>query len=149
MVTQRPSARSLQTDGKVGLQFASCRYGAHRNTPGQLCRYEICKGGGQGFRSAGCGNDGGRDMNPIGCSRTRLSSSSLGRGRSPGPPVTQEALGRPGVSISCRCATSLAIRRSYASPTRVHHHLRVIPYRLIGIATSIRNGTDGLGEPTA
>jgi hypothetical protein len=59
-----------------------------------------------------CGDDGGRVMNPTGSSRIRLSSSPHGRGRFPGPLITQEALGRPGVSLSCHCTTSLAIRRS-------------------------------------
>jgi hypothetical protein len=38
-------------------------------------------------------------MNPIGSSRARLSSSPIERGCSPGPLVTQEGLGRPGVSL--------------------------------------------------
>jgi hypothetical protein len=87
-----------------------------------------------------CGDDGGRETNPIGYSRARLSSS---------PPVTQEALSRPGASLSCYCATSLAIRRSQPSPTWIHHHLRVVLIIFIGIATAIRNGADGLGELTA
>jgi hypothetical protein len=148
MVTHRPSARSLQTDGKVGLQFASYRYGAHRTTPGRLCRYEICEGEGTRIPLGRCGNDGGREMNSIGCSRTRLPSSLFGRGRSPGPPVTQEALGRPGFSLSCHCYESRSLSvLALANPDPPSSPSHLIIF--VSIATSIRNGTDGLGEPTA
>jgi hypothetical protein len=88
-----------------------------------------------------CGDDGGREMNPIGCSRTRLSSSPLGCGRSPGLLVTREALSWPGVSQSCHRATRPAIRLPLAPPTRIHHHLQVIlSPSLVSLRTQKRHG---------
>ena len=87
-------------------------------------------------------------MNPIGRSRARLSFSPLGRARSPGLLVAQEALGRPGFSLSCHCYESRSLSvLALANPDPPSSPSHLIIF--VSIATAIWNGSAGLGEPTA
>jgi hypothetical protein len=100
------------------------------------------KGGGPGFRPVGAEMTGGREMNPIGCSRrTRLASLPC----SPGP------LCNTGSSRLARCFSEPPLCHESRNPSASTFALanagpHSFPDRvfIVFIATAIGNGTDGL-----
>jgi hypothetical protein len=148
MVTLHPSARSLQTDGKVGARFASCGYGAHINTPCWLCRYEMCEGGGPGFRSIGAEMTREERRTRSGvpafvCLPLPLDVPTLQVLWQQRKLSTDRFFSKLPVYYQSRNPSVLALFNPDPLPSPSH----LIAF--VGIATAIRNGTDGLDEPTA
>jgi hypothetical protein len=119
------------------------------NIPCWLCRYEMCEGAGTRIPLGRCGDDGVK-----GDESDRVFPRSFAF-LSPWPCPLSKSYSNTGSSRLTRCFSKLSVCYESRNPSVLAlanpdpppspSHLIVF----VGIATAIRNGTDGLDEPTA